>query len=128
MAKAVRKQLHLSAKHDRLVKDLAARWDTTEASVVQKALESLAESERQQEDRRTDKERRIDELLREAGTLGGGWTSPRLSRRQLEVLATTSAEERELLRRRTERLGGGSAVIADREERERILAGVPLDE
>ncbi|HEV8639238.1 MAG TPA: hypothetical protein VG370_33945 [Chloroflexota bacterium] len=126
MARAVRKQLYLSPEHNRLVKELAARWNTTEAAVVRKALDRLAESERRRRpDRRTEKERQIDELLRQAGMLGGGgeplWPIPKIQ-------PPLPPELQELERARTERLGGGNDVIADREERARIIAGQPLDD
>jgi hypothetical protein len=129
MAKMIRKQLYLDTEQDRELKELAARWDITEAAVVRKALAELAMKERLCEpDRRTPQKKWADELLRRAGMLGGGWESPIPTPEQLKAMADISDEERALLRRRTERLGGGNAVIADREERERIVAGLPLDD
>jgi hypothetical protein len=129
MPRAVRKQLYLSREHDNLLKALAADWRTTEAAVVRRALDDLAESERnRQPDRRSEKEKLADELLRRAGILGGGWTSPRLSDRDLALMIDPPEVERALLQRRTELLGGGNDVIAEREERTRIIAGQPLDD
>lgn len=125
----IRKQLYLDAEQDRQLKELAARWETTEAAVVRKAIADLAANERQREpDRRQERKKLGDELLRRAGMLGGGWESPMPDPEQLRAMADISEEERALLRRRTERLGGGNAVIADREERDRIVAGLPLDD
>jgi hypothetical protein len=125
VARAVRKQLYLTPEHNRLVKELAARWNTTEAAVVRKALDGLAESERRRRpDRRTEMKKQTDELLRQAGMLGGyesyepDW----------KKLPAPDPELAALERERTQRLGGGNDVIAMREERERIIAGEPLDD
>jgi|ERR671937_709081 hypothetical protein len=125
VARAVRKQLYLSPEHNRLVKELAARWNTTEAAVVRRAIDELAASERRRRpDRRTEKEKQIDELLRQAGTL----RRPGPPRWPIPKIEPLPPELQALERARIERLGGGNVVIAEREERTRIVAGQPLDD
>ena len=124
--------MYFTPEHNRLVKELAAEWNTTEAAVVRKALDGLAAAKDTRMGRPlTESQRRIREALRRAGALSEGpprWTPPEALEELYRRAAAMTPEEVELLNRRTERLGGGNDVIANREEEARIDIGQSLDD
>lgn len=133
MSRAVRKQVYFTPEQNRLVKELAAQWGTTEAAVVRKALDGLAEAQPAGVRYPMNaKQRAAREALRQAGMLVEDVgktlvTQADLDKAIREARAMTD-EEVALLRRRTERLGGGNDVIANREEEARIDIGQSLDD
>ena len=123
--------MYFTPEHNRFVKELAAEWNTTEAAVVRKALDGLAEAEKSRvRYPRNGKQRLVREALRRAGTLSEGpprRTPPEALQELHRSAAAMTEAEVDSLRRRTELLGGGNDVIAMHEESERINAGLPLD-